>query len=210
MILAQRLALWGDKLRDISARGLRFCTNIYDRENYHELQSMALEMHSAATNTPLEELEPLRTSVFARPSPVATGDAAIIDDAGRILLIRRADNRQWAMPGGLLAVGETPAEGVVREAFEETGVRCEPVALAAIHDSRRCGTVSAHQLYQILLLCRPLDGGQATGPTPHPAEVLETGWFIEDGLPGDLDPGHVTRIPEAFRVWRGDRRPYFD
>ena len=45
---------------------------------------------------------------------------------------------------------------------------------------------------------------------PHDFEVLETGWFAEDELPGDLDPGHISRIPEAFRVWRGDVRSYFD
>jgi 8-oxo-dGTP pyrophosphatase MutT (NUDIX family) len=48
----------------------------------------------------------------------------VIDPQGRILLMQRTDDRKWAMPGGGLEVGETPAAGVVREAFEETGVRC--------------------------------------------------------------------------------------
>ena len=26
----------------------------------------------------------------------------------------------------------------------------------------------------------------------------------------DLSNGHVQRIPEAFRVWRGDSQAYFD
>ena len=76
------------------------------------------------------------------------GDAAVIDDDGRILLVQRADNSKWAMPGGAMEVSETPAEGVVREAFEETGVRCEVVALVGVFDSRLCGTISRHHLYQ--------------------------------------------------------------
>ena len=44
----------------------------------------------------------------------------------------------------------------------------------------------------------------------HAHEVLETRWFPVDALPPDIDPGHVRRIPEAFRVWRGDLRAYFD
>ena len=33
MTLAKTLALWADKLRDVSASGLRFSKDIYDLEN---------------------------------------------------------------------------------------------------------------------------------------------------------------------------------
>ncbi len=33
--------------------------------------------------------------------------AAIIDDRGRVLVIRRADNGQWEPPGGILELGES-------------------------------------------------------------------------------------------------------
>jgi ADP-ribose pyrophosphatase YjhB (NUDIX family) len=210
MSVAQTIALWADQLRDISAMGLRFSNNIYDQENYQKIQDITLQMLALAVNESQEELEPLRAPLISRPTPLSTGDAAIINEAGCILLIRRADNQKWAMPGGALAVGETPAAGVVREAFEETGVRCEPITLVGIHDSRYCGTTSRHQLYQFLFLCHPLDDGKAQTPPSHADEVLAIQWFAEDSLPTDLDPGHVSRIAEAFRVWRGDSRAYFD
>jgi ADP-ribose pyrophosphatase YjhB (NUDIX family) len=209
MSAAQSIALWADQLRDISAMGLMFSNNIYDRENYHKIQDIALEMLALAVNESLEQLEPLRAPLISRPTPLSTGDAAVINEAGCILLIRRADNQKWAMPGGALAVGETPAAGVVREAFEETGVHCHPVSLVGVHDSRYCGTTSRHHLYQFLFLCHPLDD-EAQTPPSHASEVLEIQWFAEDNLPVDLDPGHVSRIAEAFRVWRGDNRAYFD
>lgn len=210
MTPAQQVALWADKLRDISATGLRFCENIYDRENYQKLQKMTLEMYALATEESLDSIEALSASLLSHPTPFSTGDAAIIDKTGHILLIRRADNQKWAMPGGALAVGETPAEGVVREAFEETGVHCEPVALVGVHDSRYCGSETPHHLYQFLFLCRPLDNSRRVDPPPHVEEVLDIGWFQEGTLPSDLDPGHISRIPEAFRVWQGDGRAYFD
>ena len=210
MTLAQTIALWADMLRDISAGGLLFNQNLHDRENYQKIQTIALEMLALATGESLERLEPLRVSMFNRPTPLAGGDAAIIDQAGRILLVRRADNQTWAMPGGALAVGETPAEGVVREAFEETGVRCEPVALVGVYDSRLCGTVSRFHLYQFVFLCRPLEGSEVVQSPSHTHEVLDTAWFAEEALPEDLDPGHVTRIPDAFRIWRGDGQVFFD
>lgn len=91
MTLAEQIALWADKLRDLSALGLYFADNIYDKERYQTVQDIAMAMFALATNEPLERLEPLRAPIFSRPTPLAAGDAAVIDDAGRILLIQRAD-----------------------------------------------------------------------------------------------------------------------
>lgn len=49
-------------------------------------------------------------------------DALIRDADGRVLLVRRADDRRWAMPGGWVDPGEAPADAAVRETFEETGL----------------------------------------------------------------------------------------
>jgi len=205
----QQITLWADRLRDVSAMGLLFTKNIHDQEAFRTVQTIAMEMLALATGESLQQLEPLRAPVFARPTPLAVGDAAVIDDQGRLLLIRRADNAKWAMPGGALEVGEKPAEGVVREALEETGVHCRAVALVGVFDSRLCGTVSRHHLYHFVFLCAPLPD-ESVGEPSHALEVLDVGWFPEDGLPEDIDPGHVMRIPEAFRVWRGDARAFFD
>lgn len=206
---AEQIALWADRLRDISAMGLYFSKSFHDQEAFRAVQTMAMEMLALATGESVEQMEPLRAPVFSRPTPMAAGDAAVIDQEGRILLVRRADNGKWAMPGGALEVGETPAEGVVREALEETGVRCRAVSLVGVFDSRLCGTVSRHHLYQFTFLCEPLEE-RAREKASHDLEVLDVDWFPEDGLPDEMDPGHVTRIPEAFRVWRGDRQAFFD
>lgn len=209
MSLAQKIALWADALRDMAASGLRFAPTIYDTERYHALQNMALEMQAYAGGELTEALEPLRASVFAHVTPFSVADAAIIDRAGRILLIRRADNGLWALPGGALEVGETPAEGAVREALEESGVASEPVGLAGVWDSRRCGSTTRHHLYHFVVLCRPLPD-QPDGPPSHAHEVKGTGWFAEHDLPPDIDPGHITRIPHVFCVYRGEAAAYID
>ena len=122
MTSAEQIALWADKLRDISAMGLLYSKNIHDETAFREVQTVAMSMLALTTGESLEQMEPLRAPVFSRPTPLVGGDAAVIDDKGRILLIQRTDNGKWAMPGGALDVGETPAEGVLRESLEETGV----------------------------------------------------------------------------------------
>jgi ADP-ribose pyrophosphatase YjhB (NUDIX family) len=209
MTPAEKIALWADRLRDISAMGLHFAKNVHDKGAFRAVQTIAMEMLALATGASMEQMEPLRAPVFSRPTPIAAGDAAVIDDRGRILLVKRADNGKWAMPGGALEVGETPAEGVVRETLEETGVRCRAVSLIGVFDSRLCGTTSRHHLYHFTFLCEPLNEGGPQKPS-HAFEVLDVDWFPEDSLPKTIDPGHVTRIPQAFRVWHGDPRAFFD
>lgn len=43
------------------------------------------------------------------------------DEKGRVLLIQRADDLTWGLPGGHVEVGETWSQAAVRECLEETG-----------------------------------------------------------------------------------------
>ena len=209
MSSANRIARWSDKLRDISAMGLRYAKNKHDTYAFRAVQTIAMEMLALATDEPMERIEPLRASVFARPSPLVGGDAAIIDAGGKILLIQRADNGMWAMPGGYSESGETPAEGTLREALEETGVHCRAVSLVGVFDSRFTGTLGPYHLYHFVFLCEPLQSVADEEPT-HAIETLGSAWFPQDGLPEELAPGHKARIPYAFRAWRGDGGVFWD
>jgi ADP-ribose pyrophosphatase YjhB (NUDIX family) len=159
---SEQVALWADKLRDLSATGLCYASTIYDRERYETLQTMAMEMMALATTQSLDTLEPLRATFFSRPSPVVVGTAAVIDSEGMLLLMRRTDNGLWGMPGGGIEVGETAAAAAVRETYEETGVRCEPTALIGIYDSRLWDVDRTHHYCKFTFLCSPT--GEAVSP----------------------------------------------
>jgi phosphatase NudJ len=64
--------------------------------------------------------------------------AAVIERDGRFLLVEEttADGLKLNNPAGHLDPGETPAEGCVREALEETAHRFRPTALIGIYLSR--------------------------------------------------------------------------
>jgi 8-oxo-dGTP pyrophosphatase MutT (NUDIX family) len=63
--------------------------------------------------------------------PSVTG--VIFDQQRRLLMVLHADRRIWVLPGGCIDPGETPVDAVVREVWEETGLRVEPVALRGVH-----------------------------------------------------------------------------
>jgi ADP-ribose pyrophosphatase YjhB (NUDIX family) len=57
------------------------------------------------------------------PTPTALvpgGSALITDDQGRILMQRRADSGNWSLPGGVMEIGETMGQAVVREVKEDS------------------------------------------------------------------------------------------
>jgi ADP-ribose pyrophosphatase YjhB (NUDIX family) len=66
-------------------------------------------------------------------SLVPGGSALVTDDAGRILLQRRADSGNWSLPGGVMEIGETLGNAVVREVREETGLDVDLTGILGIY-----------------------------------------------------------------------------
>lgn len=58
--------------------------------------------------------------------------AAVFDGEGRILFARHADHGGWVWPGGACEPEEEPADCVVREVWEETGLWVEPTSLLGV------------------------------------------------------------------------------
>src|SRR3982750_2227707 len=79
-----------------------------------------------------EYLRELRTLVGPRLL-LLPGVAAIVRDAeGRVLFMRRADDGRWGLPAGAVDPGESPAEAIVREVREETGLVVRPARVAGV------------------------------------------------------------------------------
>ena len=68
----------------------------------------------------------------------STTVAAIIEDGGRYLLVEEhtPEGLKLNNPAGHLDPGESPEQGVVREALEETARRFTPQALVGVYLSR--------------------------------------------------------------------------
>ena len=103
--------------------------------------------------------------------------AVIFDEGKNILLVKSTYQRfhPWGLPGGSLEYGEHPEEAVVREVWEETGLRIciEKLLLVKSWQPDRVG---------MYYLCR------VTGGTFYPSdEVSEFAYFSLDSLP-DVRP----------------------
>lgn len=112
----------------------------------------------------------------AANSIVPSVNVAVTDDDGRLLVIRRTDNGNWALPGGGIDVGESLADAAVREVEEETGIRCQVIGLVGIYTNPRhvihyTSNDEVRQEFSIVLTARAIDGD----PTPSD-ESLSVEW----------------------------------
>lgn len=86
------------------------------------------------------------------------GAGAIIEQDGCLLLIKRTQEpfaAHWNLPAGYVEVDESPAHAVVREVYEETGLR---VGVAALENVYFADDDPRGNLILIVYRCRVLDG----------------------------------------------------
>jgi 8-oxo-dGTP diphosphatase len=72
------------------------------------------------------------------PKRPIVGVLAVVVRDSKALVVRRSNPPlagRWGFPGGVLELGETVAEGAMRELFEETGVVAEPAGTLTVLDS---------------------------------------------------------------------------
>jgi ADP-ribose pyrophosphatase YjhB (NUDIX family) len=120
-------------------------------------------------------------------SVVPSANVVVTDDAGRVLVIHRTDNDNWALPGGAMDLGESLSDAAVREVKEETGIDCEVTGLVGIYTDPRhvilyTSNGEVRQEFSVLYTAR------ARGGEPKPSdESRDVLWVTRDEL-ASLDP----------------------
>ena len=72
------------------------------------------------------------------PDRPIVGVLAVVLRGHRVLVVRRANppmRGRWGFPGGVLELGETVAQGAMRELYEETGVKAEAASPLTVIDT---------------------------------------------------------------------------
>ena len=209
---------WVQRLRSIAMTGLAFEPQLYDRERYEELLSLAASM--AASPAALQEDAQLSRALYEHwrgevggrehgyVTPKVGVGAVVFNARDELLLIKRAATGSWLYPTGWADVGYVPAQVAAKEVREETGLLVTPLRLIAVYDSFRRGQSAAGiHFWSLSFYCR-LDGGTLQG---HPLEVLDLGFFARDKLPSPLVRDGAQWIEHIFAAHHGQlKEPYFD
>ena len=117
-------------------------------------------------------------------SLVPSVNVVVVNGAGDVLMIRRSDHNNWAVPGGAIDLGESMVQAAVRETREETGIECEITGLVGIYTDPKhvilyISNGEARQEFSILLT------GAAIGGEPTPSsESSEVRWVPREDVAG--------------------------
>ena len=122
------------------------------------------------------------------PERPIVGVLAIVMRGDRVLVVRRANPPmlgRWGFPGGVLELGETVAQGAMRELFEETGVKAEAAGSLTVIDTidrDREGRVRYH--YTLVAVIGHWRSGEGVaGDDADEVAWLTRAEIIERGLP---------------------------
>jgi 8-oxo-dGTP diphosphatase len=112
---------------------------------------------------------------------------------GRMLLVRRRDTGQWALPGGTLEWGETLAQGLRRELREEAGAEI-------VHLGGLCGVYSRPdrdpRFHAVTVVVR-VEVAEPHAPPQNPLEIAEARLFARADLPARLAFGMEELVEHA-------------
>ncbi len=114
----------------------------------------------------------------------------------QVLLCRRNIEPRfgmWTLPAGFMELGESTAEGALRETIEEAGANVEMQALFSVLNVVRVGQV--HLFYRARMLDTSLDPGP---------ESIEARLFREDEIPWDELAFRTVR--QTLELFFEDRR----
>jgi ADP-ribose pyrophosphatase YjhB (NUDIX family) len=137
-------------------------------------------------------------AVYANPAPTAS--ALLLDEEGKVLLARRAQDPGadlWDLLGGFVDEGEAPLAALKRELREETGLEIEPGEFLGGYPDRY-GEDGIYTL-NLYWTARVLGGELELDD-----EIAEVAWFSMDELPARSEFAFPNTV-EALEDWKSSR-----
>lgn len=187
-----------DSIQAIARNGLYYTTNEFDKERYERLSSLTCQTYSELLSIPEETVKAQFVAEIGYITPKVGTNAAIFNDKGEILLMERSDGSGWCMPCGFVEPNETPAEGVIREVREETGLDVKIKQLVGVFTRKPDGKTGPHTTVSIVHLCDVIEGQLRIS---HEGKALQY-WTIDEMK--NWHATHEIHARAAYNMWKSD------
>ncbi|MGO8677358.1 MAG: NUDIX hydrolase [Limisphaerales bacterium] len=190
---------WAMRLQAVAQNGLTYAANDYDTERYNAIRQIAAEMLAAGSGAEVSAVSGLLSHETGYATPKVDVRGVVFREEKLLLVRERAEGR-WSLPGGWADVGESPAECIVREIREESGLEARAVKLLAALDRSKHphDPPFAFHVYKLFFLCHILGGEPKASP-----ETDAVGFFGEAEIPTlsttRVTPRQIQRCFEHFR-----------
>jgi 8-oxo-dGTP diphosphatase len=144
------------------------------------------------------DLEARRAARRYPDRPIVAVLAVVLRPMGqetRALIVQRAQQPnagRWGFPGGVLELGETVAEGAMRELLEETGIVAEPAGWLNVHDAISRDDAGRVQFHYTLIAVR---GVWKSGDGVAADDAAACAWVSRDDILVGKYPTFPTLLP---------------
>ena len=146
-----------------------------------------------------EHLQRIRQKVGHDLLVLPSAAVAIHDNKNRLLLGLHAEKQLWVLPGGLIEAGELPADGAVREVWEEMGLVVELTGILGVYGGEALVIEYANgdqSSYVTVLFSGRIASGKLSADGQ---EILEARYFSQEELHTVPHPRWVDQaIPALF------------
>lgn len=159
-----------DELRIHAKNGLRYADDPYDEYRYERILDLIVDYYGEILDLPSAETRDRLADDLGYVTPNVGSEAAVFDEDGRLLMVKRADDGTWCLPGRFVDPGESPEETAVRETREETGLDAQTVDLVGVYHRPPDSETSPHGHVAVVYLATVTGGSLDLS---HEAEALD-------------------------------------
>lgn len=186
------------QLQAVSQNGLLYAETEFHKERYEKVRDLALELLKNLSNSSIELIKTTYLDQKGYATPKLDVRAVIVIE-DKMLFVKEADDQKWALPGGWVEVGETPAQCIVKEVKEECGIDVCVEKLIGVYDKDLHQEVetSLFQVISLFFVCKPLSSNPNWN-TNYETEEIKL--FSKDQLP-ELSLSRINswQIDRAFK-----------
>ena len=138
------------------------------------------------------------------PTHVVAVGGLVVNRANELLLVKNPRDG-WEYPGGIVELGETLPQGLIREIREESGAEVEVFSIVGIYSNTQKkkgynGVREIPTIVNIDFLCRYLSGELVTSE-----ESIDVRWFSRADAMDAVNPRRRFRFLQALKALDGGK-----
>jgi 8-oxo-dGTP diphosphatase len=141
------------------------------------------------------------------PRTRGAASALLLDERGRILLVKPTYKEGWFLPGGVIEAGESPLGACVRECAEELGLAPVLYGLVGVDWGPPQGAVDA---VNIFVFGGRITAEQVAAIRLPPDELSDYTLTMPDGVAGLVPPHIERRLGPCLRAAAGGPVAYLE
>ncbi|MEN8907282.1 MAG: NUDIX hydrolase N-terminal domain-containing protein [Clostridiales bacterium] len=189
-----------EEIRSIAKNGLCYAKDHYDIERYNKLLKIANREYSDITKIDDKTISERFKNELGHITPKIGTDAAIFNENGKILLVKRTDDNLWCLPCGWAEVNELPRDSIKREVKEETGLYVEVNNVIDVIGRLPGDFGSPHTSCHILFYCKVKSGEIRISEETSEVKYCD----INDDINWRYD--HKKKAEIAYKFWKENNK----